>query len=346
MKRIMRHGRLAAIPLILASQPAIADNRAPASDYPRIAFGGAVEVEAYHASPYAGSDESDIVLATGALGLTAAINEWLSAEISTLYEENDTPLEIDTASVMLAKPDGPWSLHAGQFYVPFGVYETAMVSDPLTLELGETRETAVAAGIRHGGFHADVYAFNGDLEGQDQIDSVGATAGFATTVGGADVTLSAGYLNNLGESDGLEETVNVANAGGEASKVGAWTASAVVGLGDVLLVGEYLTAMDAFDSTEIAYDGGGAQPGAWNVEASYAFDLAGRPASAGVGYQGSEEAVALGLPAHRLLVALSVEILPHTALSFEYAHDEDYATADGGTGETAGTFTTQLAVAF
>jgi hypothetical protein len=346
MTRIMHCGRLAALPLALAAQTAIAENPESTLDYPRISFGGVVEVEAFYTSPYAGSDESDVVLATGALGLTAAINEWITAEVSTLYEEDDTPLEIDTASVMLGRPEGLWSLHAGQFYVPFGVYETAMVSDPLTLELGETRETAIAAGLHQGGLHVDFYSFNGDLGSENRIDSFGVTAGYSGRVGAADLTLSAGYIDSLGESDGLEEIVNAANAGSDPSEVGAWTASAVIGIGDVMLVGEYLAAADAFDATEIAYDGAGAQPGAWNVEASYAFELMGKPARAGIGYQGTEEAVALELPESRAIAVLSVEIFPRTVLSLEYAHDEDYGITDGGTGETAGTFTTQLSITF
>ncbi|MBN2871547.1 MAG: LbtU family siderophore porin [Halothiobacillaceae bacterium] len=334
----------AAVSLGLASQAATADNQA--ESYPAIDFGGVVEVEAYQSSPYTGSDESDIVLATGALSLEAAINEWVRAEISTLYEENDTPLEVDTASVMLGAEDSLWSLRAGQFYVPFGVYETAMVSDPLTLELGETRETAISAGVGQGGLAAEVYAFNGDLEDENQIDNFGATAGYAGTVGAADLALSAGYLNSLGESDGIEETVYGNTGGSDIDEVGAWTTSALLGLGDVTLVGEYLAAIDSFDAGELAFNGGGAQPTAWNLEASYGFDLMGKPASAAIGYQGTEESIALGLPQRRVLAALSVEIFPSTALSFEYAHDEDYDVADGGTGESAGTFLTQLAVAF
>ncbi|MFW6322315.1 MAG: hypothetical protein ACOC02_01675, partial [Guyparkeria sp.] len=78
----------------------------------------------------------------------------------------------------------------------------------------------------------------------------------------------------------------------------------------------------------------------------YGFDLIGRPARAGIGYQGTDEALALELPESRVIAALSVEIFPHTALSFEYAADEDYDVADGGTGESAGTFLTQLAAVF
>lgn len=262
MTQIMRGGRFAAFPLALASQAAIAQGHEPSLDYPSISFGGVVEVEAFYSNPYAGGDESDVVLATGALGVTAAINGWIRAEVSTLYEENETPLEIDTASVMLAKPHGGWSMRAGQFYVPFGVYETAMVSDPLTLELGEARETAIAVGIDQGGLHAEVYAFNGDLENEDSIGTFGATAGYSGRIGVADFALTAGYLNSLGESDVLEETVNVANTGTDASEVDAWTASLVIGIGEMRLVGEYLTASGAFEEGEIAYAGAGARPGA------------------------------------------------------------------------------------
>ncbi len=345
MKSLQSPFRLAAVPLALVAPLAAAETTSDTS-YPDVTLGGAVEVEVFQSSPYTGGDESDIVLATGALGLEAAINQWVSAEISTLYEENDTPLEIDTASVMLGHADSPWSLRAGQFYLPFGVYETAMVSDPLTLELGETRETALSAGIGQGGFSAEVFAFNGHLEDENQIDGFGATAGYAGSVGVADLALSAGYVNSLGESDGLEGAIKENTGGGETDKVGGWTASAVLGVGDVTLVGEYLGATDSFDANEIGFDGAGAQPSAWNVEASYAFDLMGKPASAGIGYQGTDESVALGLPESRVSAALSVEVFPLTSLSFEYAHDEDYDAADGGTGKTAGTFLTQLAVAF
>jgi hypothetical protein len=49
--------------------------------------------------------------------------------------------------------------------VPFGTFETHLVSDPLTLEIGETNETAVVAGFARGGFGGAVYVFNGDSDG-------------------------------------------------------------------------------------------------------------------------------------------------------------------------------------
>lgn len=344
MNAMLSPFRLASLPLALVIP--LAADAASAPSYPDIVLGGVVEVEAFQTRPYTGSDESDILLSTGALGLEAAINEWIRAEISTLYEEKDTPLEVDTASVMLGADDRPWSLRAGQFYLPFGVYATAMLSDPLTLELGETRETAIAAGLARDGFSGAIYAFSGDLEEDTRIDSFGVTAGYVGTLDGADVALSAGYLNNLGESDGLEEAVYGNTGGADIDEVAAWTASASLGIGELLLGGEYLAASDRFGAGELAFSGSGARPAAWNLEASYRFALSGKPARAAIGYQGTEEALALELPERRVVAALSVEIVPSASLSLEYAHDRDYGIADGGTGETAGTFTTQLSITF
>lgn len=344
MQQTKPAARLAvSLPLSLAlAAPAVAEET---QSFPRMAVQGLLEVEAYHATPYTGTDESDVVLATGALGLEAILNEWLSAEVTTLYEENATPLEIDTASVSVIHPDQTWSLRAGQFYLPFGLFETAMVSDPLTLELGEARETAVSAQVGAGGLRAGVYAFNGDADGETRADNWGATLDYEARLGEADLLLAAGYLNHLGESDGLQDLVA---APGESAgeKVAAWTATTVLDLHGFTLVGEYLAAIDDFAARQLAFRDAGARPAAWNVEVGYGFHIHGRPAQVAVGYQGSEEAVEVGVPKRRTLAAFSVDVWRNTTLAFEYAHDHDYDPAEGGTGETAGTFTTQLALTF
>jgi len=347
MNPFQRHRRLtAAVALALAAPAAWAQDTDNSERYPQVTLAGEVEVEAFHSNPFVGSDESDIALATAFLSLEGVITDQIRAEISTLFEEDDTPLEVDTASVLLGAEDDLGSLRAGQFYLPFGVFETAMISDPLTLELGETRETALQTGIATGGFNAAVFAFNGDLESESEINGFGATAGYQTTLGATDLALSAGYLNSLGDSDVLQDPITAATGGADTDEVGAWTASAILGVGDVTLVGEYLAATEDFAPGEIAFRGNGAKPAAWNLEAGYGFEMMGRPATAAIGYQGTDEALALEYPESRLMAVFSLEILPYTALSFEYAHDEDYDTNDGGSGDTADTFTAQLAVAF
>ena len=54
----------------------------------------------------------------------------------------------------------------------------------------------------------------------------------------------------------------------------------------------------------------------------------------------------LGLPKTRFLVGLSVELAEALSLGLEWARDNDYGTADGGTGKTASKATALLAADF
>ena len=70
------------------------------------------------------------------------------------------------------------------------------------------------------------------------------------------------------------------------------------------------------------------------------------PATWAVGYQATDEALALGLPESKILLAMSVEVMDDTALSFEISNSEDYGTAVGGTGKDANSVTLQFSVGF
>lgn len=309
-----------------------------------IEIAGLIEVEASYADPYEGDSESDIALATFELGLAAQVTEWVEATASLLYEEGETDLEVDIAQVTLANEAvTPVYVNVGQFYLPFGAYETNLVSDPLTLEIGEIRESAVEVGFVYEGFGGSVYTFQGDneVDGDTRIDSWGANLGFAQELDAVSWSVGAGYISNLGDSDSLRDTVV-----DPTDFTGGWTANLAVVAGDFNLIGEYLGAADSFDAAALSFDGNGAKPEAWNIELGYSFEVFGRESVAAVAYQVSNEALALELPEARWLVGWSIGIFDGTALSFEYSHDSDYSTGKGGTGEDASAFVAQLAVEF
>lgn len=325
------------------------DTEGKAPWYSTIEIAGVIEVEATHYAPYVGQSESDLALATFELGIAAQITDWLKVEASLLYEEDDTPLEVDVASVTFANPEqSPWFVTAGQIYVPFGAYETNMVSDPLTLEIGETRETALQAGFVKGDFNGSLYVFNGDNEkdGKSQIGAWGAALGFAREWEGGEVAAGIGYLSDLGDSDTLQGVINDNRGDNDTDLVPAWTVNAKGRFGQFTLIGEYLAATESFEVTAVPWRSSGARPSAWNLEVGYAFELFDKPSTFAVGYQGAREALALELPKQRLVTALSTEIYDQTKLSFEWAHDKDYSANDGGTGKNADTLTAQLAVDF
>ncbi len=97
----------------------------------------------------------------------------------------------------------------------------------------------------------------------------------------------------------------------------------------------------------LAFDGRGARPAAWSLEAGYGFELAGRGGELTVGYQGTSEASGLGLPSVRYLSVLTVDLWRDTLFgTFEWIHDREYGTASGRSGEFRNKYTLQLGLAF
>ncbi|HID46745.1 MAG TPA: LbtU family siderophore porin [Chromatiaceae bacterium] len=321
--------------------------------------GAVIEVEAGHHSPYEGDSENDIVLATFELGIESQITDWVSAGASLLYEEDDTPLEVDVAYIHIGNEEkSPFYLTVGQLYAPFGAFETSMVSDPLTLEIGEARETLGRLGFAANGFNGSVYVFNGDIkkDGDNVINSWGANAGYAMESENMKLSFGLDYLGNLGDSDALQALIDATGGSEVSSHVGGITANAMAEFGSFVLIGEYLAATEAFEANEVAWNGGGAEPSAWNIEAGYNFSIGGMESTLAIGYQGTEEALGLGLPERRVIAALSMGVYENTTLAFEYAHDTDYDNSDSsinadgagitGTDKHADTLTMQLAVEF
>ncbi len=175
--------------------------------------------------------------------------------------------------------------------------------------------------------------------------------------------LGVGYLNDLGESDTLQDGINdnrvsvfeEALEGGAdpddfsvapTDRTGGWTLNASATFGQFQLIGEYLSATENFAADSLSFKEKGARPAAWNLEAGFTFPVLGRESVASVAYQGTREALALELPKERWLAGWSIEIFDKTSLSFEWAHDIDYSASDGGTGKSADSVVAQLAVEF
>ena len=59
-----------------------------------------------------------------------------------------------------------------------------------------------------------------------------------------------------------------------------------------------------------------------------------------------EEALVLELPARRVLAGFSVELAEWFTSAIEWAHDEDYASKDGGSGERVSTIAVQVSAKF
>jgi len=304
-----------------------------------ISMGGLIEVEA-SAGREQGENVSDVVLATFELGVEAELSKWLRGRALLLWEEDDTePVELDEAVVVIGgSAEVPFYLEAGKMYVPFGTFSSHFISDPLVLELAETRESAIIAGYANDWVDIRAGAFNGDVDKEeDKTDELVA----ALTFDLGDWFQSGGYwISHIGESDLLEESLN---ENGNSRETAAPEFSGVQGAGGFvsLRVGrlvadaEYAAALEDFAAGTIGPSP--ARPVAWNAEAGLYFH--GKQAEIALKFEGSDELP--GFPEKQYGIGSSIKIVESVTVAIEFLHG-DFREND----EDRDIVTTQLALEF
>ncbi len=320
----------------------------------KVTFSGTVEIEAGYGKidfddPFddlAEKDEesSDLALATAELGIDADIAKHVKGHVLYMWEEDDSAVDLDEGFIMIDGEDKvPLYLNAGKLYVPFGYFNSHFICDPLTLELGETRESAIVIGGGNDWLDLCLGTFNGDIDETDDDDHINSfvASGIFTlpkdAVQGLRLTTGMSWISNIADSDGLQGEDGV---DGDAvnDSVGGFSAFISVSLIDrIFLEAEYLGAIDAFEAGALAFDGGEAfKPETWNFEIAYA---ATENLEIGAKYEGSHDCGSY-LPEKQYGCVAAYQLFENTSLAVEYLHGEfenndeqDLATA-------------QLAIAF
>ncbi len=311
-----------------------------------LTLSGLLEVEAAAESVHfrggKSDSASDLTLATAQLGLGITVNENIGGDLIVLYEEaegEDNDIEIDEATINFEF--GSLNGRVGRQYVPFGNYYSHFISDPLTLELGETRSTALRAGYAGEKWALSGFVFDGDADknnDEDHIDDFGASLVLTPAAG---IEFGASYLSDLAESDaGMVDDYR--------RRVAGWSTYAVAGIGPVELSAEALGALRSFSAEDLDEngDGKGDKPLAWNVEAAVYpasnFEVALR-------LEGSDEIAEA--PELQYGICSSWSPIEHLSLSLEYLRgefDRDFAPADddNNSGRYRDLVTAQLAIEF
>ena len=333
----------------------------------RVDISGLIEVEGYTASRGSGfdgnRDSSDITLATVELEIDARINEWVSGHLLLLYEEDDTEdFTVDEGIITIGNTEKfPLYLSAGKMYAPFGNFESNMIQDPLTLELGETRESAVQIGFESAGFYGSVYTFNGDVgetNDNNKVDNYGANIGFAFEQDQLNFDIGVGYINDITDSDGLTDALDDVSGSDEIDDyVSGLAAHLIMNMGPFQFIGEYVGAIDDYNAGEMN-NTKKVNPESWNFEAAFTQEILGKETTFALAYQGTNDCVFvdylsagsfddyLALPEDRYMGSIGIIILKNTSLTLEYMHDEDYSKSDGGTNTQNDTVSAQLAIVF
>lgn len=192
-----------------------------------ITIGGVVEVEYGFKRPKTGSNENEIVLATAELGFSANLNENFGAYLTLLQGEDNDNILVDEAVLKGQTTDKKYTFTVGRQYVPFGAYKTALISDPVGLDIGESNDEAIVLGANFAN-------------------------GISFALWGAD---SGGDGNNSGTSidykhDNFSVGVDLIEQLNEANGENGLAAHAQLVLGDITLIVEYIGETDGVNEAE------------------------------------------------------------------------------------------------
>ncbi len=258
----MRKTLIAVLMLVLVAAPAMAAD---------IEVGGLLELQ------LVSSDDNDvknqdIVQATVELGFTAKVNDKVDAEVVLLYEDDGAePLGVDTATITYQINPTVY-FKGGLTALPFGNFNTYLISDPVTLVLGETVDTIAAVGYSSGGIGVEFGTFNGDVTDgaadDEKVDKSYLAVNYEDK--GSGIKAGASYITDISESDGMYEAL-----GGGAppiivdSSVAALALYVVYESGPIHASGEYIMAIGEYEDTDPV---GEIAPKALHISAAYDVD--------------------------------------------------------------------------
>lgn len=303
---------------------------------PGVQLGVLIEVEANY-DKQGDEKDSDLAVATFEASLEVAPVDGVRG-VATLLWEQGGDLEVDEAIIELGGTDAfPLVLSAGRMYLPFGAFDGLMVSDPLTLELGETRQTAVGLSGEWNGFTVWAGAFAGELNDANKIENAALALSWQPAEW---LSLGVSGLSDLGEGAGYQDDLNVILAAeGSRSKAAGVSAFLRLDLDPVTVSVEYLGAVKRLEWTDAEGEVEAERPEAWFADVAWAF--AG-DWSAALRYEGSRNFKPGEMPEHQAGAALFWSLNSFATLGAEYL----FGTFEGEDADDRHLVTIQLALEF
>jgi hypothetical protein len=300
----------------------------------------------------------DINLTRAEIDVLADVNDWFLGLVSMNYDsdgfvnsalltsrERNSRFYLRRGMVVLGNFDRtPWYASFGQYYMPFGSFSSGLISGSSTGTLGRVNIRGMTVG--HHSDDTDYQVFFGRgatyVNNAKTINEWGVSGAHTWTLGAADsgntFTIGAGYLDNMADANGvvnvMEDQSGRSNLNIQ-SRVPAADVYVKGAYGALSFSAEYLHALKAFNSTDFAYDGAGAQPGALHAELG--FDLTDawpksfwpKDSSIALGVEHTQEAINFNLPKNSAFITLWTSWWINTSQGIELRHNEPYPGSPG-----------------
>jgi hypothetical protein len=312
-----------------------------------IAFSGTLETEITSETEKTATSTTttNITTPTVEFAIEGTVNDRVTGTMVFKWEEGATTyLDVDEAFFTINLSDA-MSITTGKLAIPFGNYGTFMVSDPMTLEIGEINQSVFSVSGGNDMFSVTAGTFNGDIgtmsDKEDKIGIAYIAAEFAPEEGKIKGGVS--WVSSISES-GLSEEITKVNATTTESAtdslvagLAAYVNAEVAGIG---IQAEYVSASSNYKASELDFAGAEkAKPLAWNLEATMSptdtLAVAARVAGTKDLYDFQ--------PEKQYGVALIYEMMEATTVAVEYMSGEYSSDA---TKDTISNLTVQFAVEF
>ena len=316
-------------------------------DTPIVIISGKLEAQTSYESSYTVGASADMNLKSANINFSgveldtyAQVSPWVSGYIALDYDpekpqQRDSLVFMNRAFIIIGNlSQFPVYASIGQVYVPFGRYNSMMITAPVTQVLGRTRARAITLGYQQTGsnaLHAEIYGYQGILNNAHtkyNNNEWGADIGYEFTdnhcISGE---IGASFISNLADSQGMQ-SVTFLHDGNFRHLIPVMGMYGSLVIKPVAFVAEYISSLKNFEIDDIDFKNKiiYPRPAAFHMETSYTFRKAlKRLGSIGMGYgHTSQSLAALSVPQDRYSVFYSVNIWKDTNFSLEYHYDVNY----------------------
>lgn len=331
----------------------------PPPDVPIIALSGKVEPVIMAGRNYFRTVSADLTLGSDELDVAAILNQNVEAYMGIAYDSSppepegqrvsNSGFSLNMGFVNIGNLERtPFYLTAGQMYVPFGRFSTAMVNATLPMLLSRTKSRPIVVGYKSQaktGPIVSLYGFRSDtvLESTG-VGGVNAAYIFEVRKGSGEI--GASLISAVNDSTGMQYTnavpgttfggfASLTNGTEEVKKIPAVDVHANMSVGRYSFTGEWVSTTHRFRTQDLSFNGHGALPQAAQGEIGMTFRAFDKPASIAAGYQWSAETLALNIPQQRINAVFNISIWEDTLESIEYRHDIDFGATQYANGANA-----------
>ena len=326
-----------------------------APNMPIIMLSGKAEPMGYIGREYNKNYVADWTFASSELDVAAFLNDKVEAYMGIAYNQAPPPgggqrvansaFGLNMGFINIGDLDEtPYYMTAGQLYAPFARYSTGMVSAPLTMVFSRTRTRPLIIGYKSqadSGPFAAAYAFRTDTTLGNQAAG-GLNWGYILNARDFTGEFGISYITSVDDASGMQYTgpsqPNTFSGFAAAENVGktpAGGAHVTLSFDCYNLTAEWITNLNAFRAQDLSFNGNGVMGSAGQIEAGMTFMAFNRPSGLSLGYQWTNQLLALNLPRHRIIGTYNISIWKDTVESIEYRHEIDYGLNNFANGASA-----------